>query len=141
MKVLPISLICFTILLAACDARETRVNDKEDLEKGQKVSTEFLNHRKALELDKAMELTLIKKDDAQYAQHISNFKKIEAASGNIIEFKLDSARSNIIKEGHEMTGEIKLSYTVTYDHGRANEDYYMSYVNDELKIMQYIINM
>jgi hypothetical protein len=141
MKALCVSLMCFVVLFAACDAREARVNDKEDLANGEKVSTEFLTERKAHNLDKAMELTQIDKDNPQYSQHINNFKSIESAAGGLVEFKLDSARSNIIKEGGESTGEIKLSYTVIYEHGQANEDYYLGYVGDELKIIQYIINM
>lgn len=141
MKVLSVSLICFVVVLAACDARETRVNDKEDLANGEKLANEFLTERKAHDLDKAMELTQIAKDNPQYNNHIENFKRIEAAVGSLVDFQLDSARSNIIKEGFEMNGEIKLSYTVKYEGGKANEDYYLGYVNDELKIIQYIINM
>lgn len=141
MKVLSVSLMCFVLIFAACDARETRVNAKEDLANGEKLANEFLTDRKAHNLDKAMELTQIAKDNPQYNNHIENFKKIEAAVGSLVEFKLDSARSNVVKEGFEMNGEIKLSYTVTYEHGKANEDYYLGYVNDNLKIIQYIVNM
>lgn len=141
MKALCVSLICFVVVFAACDARETRINDKEDLANGEKLANEFLTDRKAHNLDKAMELTQIAKDNPQYNNHIENFKKIEAAVGSLVEFKLDSARSNVVKEGFEMNGEVKLSYTVKYERGQANEDYYLGFVGDELKIIQYIINM
>lgn len=141
MKMLSVALVCFVVVLASCDARETRVNAKEDLAGGEKLAVEFLNYRKDHNLDKAMELTQVKKDNPQYNSHLENFKKIEAAIGSIVAFKLDSARSNVVKEGFELSGEIKLSYTVNYEHGKANEDYYLGYVSDELKIMQYIVNM
>ena len=141
MKALPISIICFAILLAACDARETRVNNKEDLENGQKISTEFLEHRKTMDLEKAMELTQIANDNPEYGRHISNLKKIDDMVGRIVEFKVDSARSSVVKEGNELNGEIKVSYTVVYQRGQATEDYYMGYVNDKLKIIQYVVDL
>lgn len=141
MKALSVAIIGLALLFVACDARETRINAKEDLEGGEKVVVEFLNNRKAHDMDKAMELTQIQKDNPQYQQHLDNFKKIESIVGSIVEFKLDSARSNVVKEGNESSGEIKLSYTVIYQHGKANEDYYMVYVDDKLKILQYVINL
>lgn len=127
------------ILFAACNAIETRINDKADIEKGTKVAGEFIENIKAKNYEKAMEHTKLKPGSVDYETHVADFKSINAKLGDIVEFKQDTAYSTYAQEGAGVEGTITIRYSVKYTGGATKETYIMADSDDEVKIMSYNI--
>lgn len=130
--------LMLALVLGACSP-EKRINNKEDIEQGTKVVNTFLGEIQKKDYDKAMESTTISKENPDFAKHVNIFKMVEKDLGDILDFKIDTAKAEVEKGIMNTEGVITLNYTVNYQRGNAKQDYIVTYDNGDLKILSYTI--